>query len=71
MKAYEVIEIISTKTKSFGMMFFNSNKELSEYLRNKREWNSWNNNYSIVAWDISRMEAYRNLNTYGYKETWA
>lgn len=68
MKCYEVVESIGTKTKTFEMMFFNSNKELSEYLRNKKEWNSWNNAYSITAWSIQRIEAYINLTAYGYKE---
>lgn len=46
---YEVVEIVSSKTKQFGMMFFNNDKEVSEYLSNKREWNEGNKQYSITA----------------------
>ena len=68
MKNYEVVETISTKTRKFGMICFNSDKEMSEYLRNKREWNAGNKQYSIVAWTFTDPAEYKNLRRFGYTE---
>lgn len=65
---YEVVEIVSSKTMKFGMMFFNSDSEVAEYLSNKREWNEGNNQYSITAWKLVDSAAYVNLTAYGYTE---
>lgn len=65
---YEVVEIISRKTKRFGVRFFGSDKEASEYLANKREWNAGNKQYSIVALKLVDSPAYKDLSALGYTE---
>lgn len=69
MRLYEVVEIISAKTKRFGMKAFNSDKEMAEYLRGRMEWNEGNKQYSIVAWTLVAPEAYIDLSRHGYEET--
>lgn len=68
MKIYEVVETISTKTRKFGMVCFESDKEMAEYLRNKREWNAGNKQYSIVAWTITNPAEYKDFSRFGYEE---
>lgn len=65
---YEVVEIISPKTKQFGMMFFGTDKDATEYLAMKREWNAGNKQYSITAWKLVDSAAYINFTAHGYKE---
>ena len=68
MKTYEVVEIISAKTKKFGMICFDSDREMSEYLRNKEGWNAGNKQYSIVAWSINNPAEYKDFSRFGYEE---
>lgn len=64
---YQVVEIISNKTKRSGMVCYNSDKELQEFLNGRRTWNEGNKQYSIVAWNINHTEAVIDLTRYGYK----
>ena len=64
---YQIVEIISNKTKKSGMVCFNSDKELKEWLDGRRAWNEGNKQYSIVAWNINHTEAAIDLTRYGYK----
>lgn len=64
---YQVVEIISNKTKKSGMVCYDSDKELQEFLNSRRAWNEGNKSYSIIAWNINHAEAYINLEKYGYK----
>lgn len=67
MPTYQVVETVSPKQKSSHIMVFNSDKEMSSYLKGKRSANQFNTKYSVTAWKLNKSnEGYVNLNKHGY-----
>ncbi len=68
MPTYQIVETLSPKQKSSHLMVFNSDKELSHYLKGRRSANAFNTRYGVSAWKLNKSnEGYVNMNKYGYK----